>query len=156
VNVDQGTRSKFTSDPGADQYPIWSPDGSWIVFGRTVSVSGWPLYEKNAITRQPESLILNKPPYAKVATDWSRDGKYLLYHLFNPSGYDIWALPMEGDRTPFAVVESPGDDRDAQFSSDAKWIAYDSDESDRSEIYLQQFPKGSKVPVSKDGGTHAR
>jgi hypothetical protein len=55
------------------------------------------------------------------------------------------------------VVGGPADDRDAQFSPDAKWIAYQSDESGRPEIYVQRFPgPGGKDRVSTAGGTQVR
>jgi eukaryotic-like serine/threonine-protein kinase len=93
-----------------------------------------------------ESLLLALPdPRGKVATDWSADGRFLLFsHISSfKTWYDIWALPMTEDKTPFPVVQTPtpADERDGQFSPDGRWIAYESDESGRSEIYLQAFPK---------------
>jgi WD40-like Beta Propeller Repeat len=85
--------------------------------------------------------------------------------------YDIWALPvtprpastaperLEGldAPKPFVVVQTNSDERDPQFSPDGKWIAYESDESGRFEIYVQPFPgPGSKRPISTTGGAQVR
>src|SRR4029450_3921103 len=70
---------------------------------------------------------------------------------------DIWALPLGGDRKPFPVVQTMFDEGDAQFSPDGKWIAYESNESGRFEIYVQPFPgPGSRLFISTAGGYQAR
>src|SRR5262249_25337741 len=119
-----------------------------------------------------EELLLASPQL-KVATDWSRDGRFLLYRSLDPNlSYDIWALPMSGanasptgrghqeiagDRKPFPVVQTNFDERDAQFAPDGKWIAYQSHESGRFEIYVQSFPgPGGKERISTNGGTQVR
>jgi len=64
---------------------------------------------------------------------------------------------MNGDGKPFPVVQTNFDERDAQFSPDGKWIAYQSNESGRFEIYIQPFPgPGSKLQVSTNGGAQVR
>ena len=64
---------------------------------------------------------------------------------------------MDGDRKPLLLVQTNFDERDAQFSPDGKWIAYESDESGRFEIYVQPFPgPGAKLPVSTNGGAQVR
>jgi hypothetical protein len=83
----------------------------------------------------------------------------LLFKVADPGlgTSDVWALPLDDPQKAFRVVGGPADERDAQFSPDAKWIAYQSDESGRPEIYLQRFPgPGDKQRVSTDGGTQVR
>jgi len=64
---------------------------------------------------------------------------------------------MNGEGKPFLVVRTDYDERDGQFSPDGKWIAYESDESGRFEIYIQPFPgPGAKLPVSTNGGAQVR
>jgi Tol biopolymer transport system component len=115
------------------------------------------LYEKSVNSTAPGTLLLKVDTVA-VATDWSSDGRVLLYRLLDPkTNTDIWALPIEGDRHPFPVVQTAFDERDAQFSPDGKWIAYQSNESGRFEIYVQPFPgPGGKTQVSIDGGAQPR
>jgi Tol biopolymer transport system component len=64
---------------------------------------------------------------------------------------------MTGDRKPFPVVQTEFEERDGQFSPDGKWLAYQSNESGRFEIYVQPFPgRGEKWRVSTNGGAQAR
>jgi Tol biopolymer transport system component len=104
-----------------------------------------------------EELLLSTPQ-AKMPMDWSRDGRFLLYDSFDPKrGWDIWALPLEGTRTPFAVVQTDFNERLAQFSPDGTWIAYQSDKTGRFEVYVRPFPgPGGDIPVSTDGGAQVR
>jgi Tol biopolymer transport system component len=145
--------SRFTFDPAVDVFPIWSPDGSRVVFSSTRKGS-YDLFQKPAIGAGTEELLLT----TAQPTDWSPDGRLLLYRRIDPkTGYDLWALPLDGDRKPFPVVQTNFDERDAQFSPDGKWIAYQSNESGRFEIYIQPFPgPGSKLQVSTNGGAQVR
>ena len=147
---------RFTTDPAIDVYPIWSPDGSHIAFnsGRDGSIS---LYQKSTTTDANEQLLL-PTPQSKTPLDWSHDGRFLLYRSVDPkTGYDLWALPMDGDRKPFPVVQTDFEEPDGQFSPDGKWIAYQSNESGRVEIYIQAFPgPGRKEQISTNGGAQVR
>jgi Tol biopolymer transport system component len=91
-------------------------------------------------------------------TDWSSDGRFLLFRRLDPqTGYDLWVLPFFGDKKPFPFLKTPFDERDGQFSPDGKWIAYQSNESGRFEIYVQPFPgPGGKFQISNNGGTQPR
>jgi Tol biopolymer transport system component len=65
-------------------------------------------------------------------------------------------MPMFGDRKAFLVVQTNFDERDAQFSPDGEWIAYQSDESGQYEIYVQRFPAAVKERISANGGAQVR
>jgi Tol biopolymer transport system component len=88
--------------------------------------------------------------------DWSSDGKYLLYWEINPkTGYDIWALPMTGERKPIIVANTPFNETGGRFSPDGHWVAFQSNESGRFEVNVAPFPPTGATPfqVSRDGGT---
>jgi eukaryotic-like serine/threonine-protein kinase len=152
----RGIRSRFTFHPASDTFPIWSPDSRRIAFGSN-RTGVYDLYQKPAVGDANEELLLTTPQQ-KVPLDWSSDGRFLLYRSFDPkTNNDLWALPLQGDRKPFSVVQTIFDDRDGQFSPDSKWIAYSSNESGRLEIYIQSFPgPGGKWQISAGGGTQVR
>jgi len=156
LELGRGILSRFTFDAAVASYPIWSPDGSRIVF-QTNRQGNVDLYQKPANNAGSEEPLLANSQ-SKLPYDWSADGRFLLYRSIDPkSGYDLWALPMDGDRKPFPVTQTEFTERDGQFSPDGKWIAYQSDESGRFEIYVQPFPgPGTKTQVSANGGAQAR
>ena len=90
--------------------------------------------------------------------DWSSDGRFLLYFQNDPkTGYDLWVLPLFGERKPFPFVNTSFIERNGQFSPDGRWVAYESNESGRNEIYVQAFPgPGGKWQVSTGGGIEPR
>jgi Tol biopolymer transport system component len=154
VDLARGNASRFTTDPEPDIAPLWSPDGERIVYSSLRT--NFNLYERPIGGTVAMDLLLGDG--AKSATDWSSDGRFLLFRgLTRGSNYDIWALPMSGEGKPVAVVRTMFDERDAQFSPDGKWIAYQSNQSGRFEIYLQRFPDGGEpIPISTNGGAQVR
>ena len=144
--------SRFTFGPGADFFPVWSPDGSRIVFS---SLRGAPptLYQKLTSGAGAEEPIL-KPDRPKIPTSWSIDGRFLVFGILDPkTKWDVWVLPMFGDRRPFPFAETEFDERTGEISPDGHWMAYASDESGNPEVYVRPFPSGpGKWQVSRDGG----
>jgi Tol biopolymer transport system component len=156
LELARGVLSRFTFDPASEQRPLWSPDGARLVFNSDRK-GVYDLYLKSATGTGTEELLL-ATPQPKTPLDWSRDGRFILYRVNDPkTGYDIWALPIEGDRKPIPLLHTNFDEREAQFSPDGKWIAYQSNESGRFEIYVQPFPGlGRKWQISTDGGAQVR
>ena len=154
LDVERDTPIRFTTNPEADIAPLWSPDGTRIVFSS--QRKGFQLYER-AITADTATPLLESQG-TKTATDWSRDGRFLLFrNMGTENSWDISAIRMEGDRKPFAVVRTKFEERDAQFSPDAQWIAYQSNDSGRFEVYIQPFDGGGeRVRISADGGVQPR
>ncbi len=149
----RGVNSRFTFGGGNNEVPVWSPDGATIVF-RSDRNGTYDLFEK-AASGQGEDKLLFKSDESKFATDWSRDGSYIAFASQNAkTGWDSWALPTFGDRKPIPIVVSPFSEVIAVFSPDARYVAYQSNESGRAEIYVQSFPVASgKWQVSSGGGT---
>jgi hypothetical protein len=86
--------------------------------------------------------------------DGTRDGRYLIFgNLVAGRTREEWAVPLLGDRKPFAVIRGPAFVQGAWVSPDGKWIAYASDESGKLEIYVQRFPSGGgRWQISTEGG----
>jgi hypothetical protein len=156
LELARGILRPFTSGP-ADQTAIWSPDGRNIVFA-TARRGRVEMFIKPADGGE-ERPVIEMPPNAnsRVPTDWA--GNMLLFRENSTTTYnDVYALPMSGaDRRPIRVVATAASERDAQFSPDLKWVAYESDKSGRSEIYLTRFQgRGREFPISTDGGAQVR
>jgi Tol biopolymer transport system component/tRNA A-37 threonylcarbamoyl transferase component Bud32 len=149
----RGVSSRFTFGGANNWVPLWSPDGATIVF-RSDRNGIIDLFEKPA-SGQGEDKILFKSDEAKVATDWSRDGRYIAFSSQNAkTGWDCWALPTFGDRKPVPIVARPFAELNPMFSPDARFVAYQSNESGTQEIYVQSFPVASgKWQISSTGGS---
>src|SRR5262249_28014375 len=104
--------------------------------------------------RTGEESPLLQSDYNKTPTDWSRDGRYIIYRQSDPkTQIDIWALPLFGERKPFPVLQSEANENAGSLSPDGHWLAYHSDESGRYEVYVQRFPSGgAKQRVSTGSG----
>lgn len=152
----RGTDSRFTFDPAGDNFPRWSPDSSRIVWDSNREGAS-NLYQK-AANGVGEDEILLKSTYSKQARDWSADGRFILYRELNSqTQWDLWVLPMEGERKPWPWLNTQFSESSARFSPDGKWVAYTSNASGRYEIYIQAFVPGAsaaggKWQISTNGG----
>jgi len=149
---------RITFDAGDDIYPLWSPDDARMVSGSVRSTSVVDLYVRLLADPSASEQRLYSSSQPKFPTDWSADGRFVIYDSLDPKrGFDVWALPMDGERKPFEVVQTEFNEGLAQFSPDTTWIAYQSDKTGRFEIYLRPFRgPGDDVRVSVDGGTQVR
>jgi len=153
LDVARGVPSRFTFRAGRSSQPVWSPDGSRIIFG----VDNDSLYEKPANGSGKEELLLSGGLNLRPQ-DWSRDGKWLVYaQTGGKTGVDLWLLPLEGERKPIPYLQTPFNEADAQFSPDGRWMAYASNESGQPQVYVQSIPaSGSKFQISNAGGGQPR
>jgi serine/threonine protein kinase/Tol biopolymer transport system component len=149
IDLLRGTNSRFTFDPALDQFPVFSPDGKQIAF---ISARGGKndLYIKAASGLGAEERVAEG---MDGLSDWSPDGKFLLPAKSGSGNWDTWVLPLTGDRKPYPLLNQKYWELRGKFSPDGHWLLYTSNETGRSEIYVQAFPpSGGKWQVSVNGG----
>jgi len=160
LEIATGKTTRFTSDPGWDAFPTWSPDGRRIIF--TSNRGGaYDLYQK-ALNDTGDGTgteeLLYKSSEGKGPTSWSPDGRFLLYYsLGQPTHVKLLAVSGPADRAPLAVVDTQFNSITARFSPDGRWIAYSSNESGKNEICVRPFDPatgtvGAPIVVTSGGG----
>jgi Tol biopolymer transport system component len=146
---------RITFSQTEDVSPVWSPDGQFIAFASRNQGQHYSMYLKPSSGGGQEQLLLQMEGDI-IPQDWSRDGRRLLFTAVNPTvkqGGSLWVLPMQGERKPFLLFQSPNDDDYPRFSPNALWVAYRSNESGRKEIYvIPSQGSGGKWQVSSGGG----
>jgi serine/threonine protein kinase len=161
LDLARATRTRLTFSTGIATYAnvggaSWTPD-SKTIFYTSVSQGVFRIYAKAADGSSAERLVLESADASAYPSSVSPDGRYLVYVSRlnqNESAAHIWALPLAGDGKPFPVVQGAFDERAPAVSPDGKWLAYQSNETGRPEIYSTAFPAGgAKWQVSSNGGT---
>ncbi len=154
TELSRGTSSRFTFDASLENSsPIWSPDASQIVFG-SVRTGKWGLYLKAANgAGAEERLVESNVPIAPMS--WSPDGRFIVYWMNDPNTqYDLWLVPLSGDRKTVPLLQTPFNESHGQVSPDGKWLAYVSNETGQNEVHVQPFPAGvGRRKVSTIGGS---
>jgi len=152
----RGVPTRFTFDAAFDSHALWSPDGRRIVFNSNRK-GVYNLYWKSSTGAGSDELLLESDQ-GTIPADWSSDGRFLLFDGVDPqTSYDLWVLPLFGERKPFPFLKTPFEEREGRFSPDGKWIVYQSNESGPFEIYVQPFPgPGGKFRISTNGGAQPR
>ena len=151
------TESRFTSHEKDDTIPVWSPDSRQIVFGSNRDGGRVNLYVKSAGGAGTEELLL-KTDFDKVPTDWSIDGRYIVYQELDPkTRWNLWLLPQFGDRKPIPYMQAEFNETSGRLSPDSRWMAYVSNETGASEVYIQTVPTSTnKWKITNSGGRTPR
>ncbi len=155
----EGPRAtRLTFGAPRDEFGIWSPDGRQVAFASN-RAGPRDLYLQVASSGGAEEPLVVSSQ-TKIPTDWSADGQFLLYYDIDPqTNRDIWLLPLTGDRTPRTLLRTPFDERNGAFSPDGSWMAYQSNESGRDEVYIRPVvgtAAGGQRQVSTNGGVFPR
>ena len=144
--------SRLTFSPANDWAPVWSPDSKSFVYSSFDHCPGDLFLKRVEGSGDGELLYADKR--RKFASDWTRDGKYIIYHALTPgTAWDIEAYSI-ADHKVIPLVKSAAIEMFGHVSPDGKWLAYVSLGGGRSEVYVQRFPPtGERWQVSGEGGT---
>jgi Tol biopolymer transport system component len=152
-DLDRGVTSRLTFDEQEDINPVWSPDGERIAFASDRD-GAFRTFVRLASGVGSEDTLGASPDPATGPTDWSRDGRsVVLRRRRTESLWDILLLPSDGGAPPTVFLQTPFGEQMGCLSPDGRWMAYMSDESGRSQIYVRPASgSGGKWQVSVDGG----
>ncbi|HXI04227.1 MAG TPA: hypothetical protein VNI57_13725, partial [Candidatus Saccharimonadales bacterium] len=154
LDLERGIPTRLTFDPRNESAPLWSPDDSRILFFANLAERTDLFTIPSDGTGKAETLLSNGA--INLPTDWSMDGKSILIESSAASGVrniDLFVYSFD-EKKASPWLATPFTEQEARFSLDGRWIAYDSDESGRMEVYVRGFsPPGGKWRVSSDGGS---
>ena len=158
-DLNHNTSSRLTFFAGKDAMPVWSPDDKFIAFASNQGANRH-IYQQ-AANGSGTATPLVAAQGDEILPSWSSDGRYLVFQSHSSQGnspWEIWAAPLFGDRKTFPVAQNPHFlQGDAALSPDGKWLAYDTDETGRLEVYLMPFLHGGgKWQLSTSGGGCSR
>jgi eukaryotic-like serine/threonine-protein kinase len=147
----RGTSARFTFGSASAWFPVWSPDGSRIIFASDQK-SRYDLYQKSTSGATQEELLLTSNAN-KYPTSVSPDGRFLLFFSVDSNNkYSLWLLPLNDNAKPIPFPATEFNEISGRFSPDGHFIAYRSDESGRYEIYVRKFtPDASGAGFSTSG-----
>jgi serine/threonine-protein kinase len=160
-DLERDVATRITFGEAYDADPVWSPDGSWIAYeGEIEGVDG--IFRKRTDgTGDPEMLMEPGKQTFPAPQSWSPDGRHLATQSAGDGGQtDIWILPIGEDGSagePEAFARTQFEENSPSFSPDGRWLAYNSSETGRPEVFVASFPPGGgKWQVSDGGGTQAQ
>jgi dipeptidyl aminopeptidase/acylaminoacyl peptidase len=145
LDVATGIATRLTFN-GFDSDPIWSPDGRELVITESDS-----LHRRVVGTNEDEPLLPIPSGESYYGSEWLHDGASILF--INQGGRSLYRLPLSGSRKPERLLKTSFSTDQFHVSPDSRWIAYNSLESGRWEVYVASFPSfADKRPVSRGGG----
>ena len=157
MDLVRGVEQPLTTSNAAA--PFWSPNGDRVAFNSNRGGGVVNLYQKSASGTGPEELLFANRN-SKALTQWSRDGRFLVYAEIDPNTKrDIWVLPLQTgvERKPLLFLRTEFNELFGQLSPDSHWMAYTSDESGQREVYVRPFPPAEgKWKISVAGGEQPR
>jgi Tol biopolymer transport system component len=153
LNLKTGDTEKRTFSTSVDESPIWLPDGKSFMYASALTGTTRQLFIEDLDSSRNPHLIRTWPRHIHF-TSWSPDGKWLAaYDYTSTNGSDCYAISVDSKESK-SIAGSEYNESNAQFSPDGRWVAFQSNESGRFEIYVVSFPKlESKRQISEDGGT---
>jgi len=152
VDLARGSVSPLSSGHGRNDSPVWSPDGTRIVFA-TDRDGPEDLFVKIVGDASPEQPLYRSDILFKGPSGWSADGRWIVLTQLDPdTSQDVFLLPSSGGKDLKPLVRGPLKDLGHAPSPDGRWLAYITQDTGRFQLYVQSFPEpGHRVQVSQDG-----
>jgi len=154
--LERGVKTRLTTEGQIILSPIWSPDGTRILYVRQTGPADFTIHTTRS-DGAGDRKVISKSTVRLEPTAWSRDGRYVLFTRGTIPTDDIVAIPFDEPEKAFPVLHSEFNQMSGQFSPDGHWLAYVSRETGRDEVYVTPFPAGGgKWQVSATGGRQPR
>jgi Tol biopolymer transport system component len=151
IDHETGASHRIFAGPFLSVFPVWSPDSRKLVYGRGIPGSGPKLFIRGiSESGQDEAL---PPDFFQVPTDWSRDGRFIAFtntgvvQVENEFKGDIRLVDLARNRRVVPLLNTEFHEASPAFSPDGRWLAFTSNESGRTEVYLQAFEAGDSPRV---------
>ena len=156
LELERGLLTRFTSDEGNQYAPLWSPDGSEIIY--TQADAGTFRLVRKAVESSGAGDVLLESDHNNLVTGWGPDGQSLLLTAQREeTGWDLLVLELDGEPETKEIVVTEFTEGVGRLSPDGSWILYQSDASGRFEIYVQPYPgPGRVLRASTAGGLWPR
>ena len=148
IDLDRGTTTRLTFDPANELFPTWTPDGRRVAFGTATQGLAW-----KAADGSGEATPLDTDP-DRFPQTFTPDGAVLVFERRSGDSADIGMLGVDGAPAPTLLLDTEFEERNAALSPDGRWLAYESNESGRLEVFVRPFPDvgAGRWQVSTGGG----
>jgi serine/threonine-protein kinase len=158
LDLTRETRTRLTFAEGTpDWHPIWSPDGKFIAFASGAGGQAGTQLQVKAADGSGEQRQLSKEKNVQAPEQWTPDGSTIIFAQFVSGNWSIWKTAAAELAEHEMVLDTPALEVSARLSVDGRWLAYQSTESGRPEIYVRPYPgPGGKWQISTQGGTEPR